>query len=936
MKQRLLVSSIVMGLYATLSIGSAMAQSADEQSQEKKKDTTELQGVVVTGSLIPRAQIETASPTITITSADMKREGFKNVYDALRALPVATGAVQDSQYTQGFTPGASTISLLGLDPSFTLVLVNGRPLADYPFLYNSQSNFVDLSGIPNMIVDHIDILPGNQSAIYGSAAIAGVINVVLKQKMDGVVLDYRVGGYTDGGGQQQRLQIGGGNSWGKLDVLWALELDNSNPVYFRQREWSDSNADNPALNGATPLPSFDRVMRSAIRRADGNSQLVRPGSVDCGNIANLFRGTMVPFTRTTGANRGPYCGTIYDSANGTMQNESKAANGYLSLKYQFNDSMQGYGDVLYNSTKVSYASGGGFQEFWSTSANIYDRDTGTLTNLLQYVLAPEEVQGANNGNVIGRSYVVNLGVRGNFGSDWNYDAYYHRSQSNQESKRRRFLAAKVKDWFLGPQDGTFNLNGRDFPAYHITQTGHFWNAMTPADYTSLSDAVRSDSETYTQNLNVTLTNTDLFHLPAGSVGFAGVVEVGDQLWDNPVDPRVTAGQFFNLGGTSGHGTRDRQAVAVEFTAPIFSTLTADLAARWDRYKAAGNSQGKVTYKLGLEYRPFESLLLRGNYGTAFRAPDMGYVFSTGSSGFQNGLVDYYTCRKNLKPGEVFDADNCATQSIKYTSNGNKDLKYITAKSFGYGFVWSPTSNLSVRTDYYHIKIANQVASYSTQRILEKEADCRFGQTSGGTVVDSNSPVCKQYLSQVHRLPFDDPFTPGLLQTVDTYPINVATETLSGITLNAAYRWDTGRFGDLTFTADYNTTLTHTYRTFPEDPETDQLRDTGYTNQYKQAFAGTVTWDIGPWSASVRGTRIGKTRRFDGKGLVAPWMIYNGSVQYNFSDDASLSLIGNNIFNSRPPLDHTYTSFPYYNVFYYNGFGRMVMLEMNVHFGGSKK
>ena len=93
MKQRVLVSSIIMGLYASLAIGSAMAQSADDQSQEKKKETTELTGVTVTGSLIPRAQIETASPTVTITNADMKREGFKNVYDAIRSLPAATGAV---------------------------------------------------------------------------------------------------------------------------------------------------------------------------------------------------------------------------------------------------------------------------------------------------------------------------------------------------------------------------------------------------------------------------------------------------------------------------------------------------------------------------------------------------------------------------------------------------------------------------------------------------------------------------------------------------------------------------------------------------------------------------------------------------------------------------------------------------------------------------
>ncbi len=115
MKQRILVSSIIMGLCTSLAIGNAWAQDqTPDTTEQKKKDTTELQGVQVTGSLIPRAQIETASPTITITSDDMKRQGFTNVYDALRSLPTAQGAVQDNQSTNSFTPGATTISLLGL------------------------------------------------------------------------------------------------------------------------------------------------------------------------------------------------------------------------------------------------------------------------------------------------------------------------------------------------------------------------------------------------------------------------------------------------------------------------------------------------------------------------------------------------------------------------------------------------------------------------------------------------------------------------------------------------------------------------------------------------------------------------------------------------------------------------------------------------------
>src|SRR5215472_601664 len=172
MKQKVLVSSILMGLAAVLPVSTAFAQASNDQTSQSKKEE-KLQVINVTGSLIPQAQVENASPVITITTQQLERSGFGTVYDALRAQPVATGAVQDNQFTGGFTPGATTISLLGLDPGFTLFLINGHPLADYPLLYNGTSNFVDLTDIPVGMVDHIDILPGNQYSIYGSSAIAG-------------------------------------------------------------------------------------------------------------------------------------------------------------------------------------------------------------------------------------------------------------------------------------------------------------------------------------------------------------------------------------------------------------------------------------------------------------------------------------------------------------------------------------------------------------------------------------------------------------------------------------------------------------------------------------------------------------------------------------------------------------------------------------------
>src|SRR5215475_14464584 len=226
MKQKLLVSSILMGLIATLPMGYARAQSTDQPDTGTNKKEEKLQTIMVTGSLIPQAQIETASPVITITVAQIEKQGFGTVYDALRAQPIATGSVQDNQFSGGFTPGAQTISLLGLDPGFTLYLINGHPLADYPLLYNGQSNFVDLTDIPVGMVDHIDILPGNQSSIYGSSAIAGVVNIILKDHIDGYELNVRGGGYTGGGGANQRIEFLGGQDFGDLNVTFGIQYNN--------------------------------------------------------------------------------------------------------------------------------------------------------------------------------------------------------------------------------------------------------------------------------------------------------------------------------------------------------------------------------------------------------------------------------------------------------------------------------------------------------------------------------------------------------------------------------------------------------------------------------------------------------------------------------------------------------------------------------------
>lgn len=944
MKRNILSSFIcaTLGL-GMLAAGAAHAQdqagSADtstEQTKANSKKATKLQTVTVTGSLIPQTQIETATPVIQITSEDIKRRGFANVAEALQALPQATGAVQGAQYSGGFTQGAQTLSLLGLDPGFTLYLIDGKPMADYPLLYNGSGNFVDISSVPMAMVDHIDIVPGNQSAIYGSSAIAGVVNIVLKKHVEGTTLDLRGGGFSEGGGGSQRLQLTGGHDWDKAHLMYSVELNNQQPIYRYQRRWFDSNNDRPGLKPGETRPALDYLLVDLFYDQIGTDQFLVPGGkASCDRVAAGFDGTTVYGNDAAG--RGHFCGSPNSPAYSTIMNGAKSGTGYVNFSYDFNANTKLYANVLYDVRKTDYYVGSGYT-WWGSSQDlgpIYannvdngsaDDGPGTFVQT-QYTI---DTSAAGIGNIanekdLNRSYVANLGLRGNFGdSDWGYDAYYHRSDSVVTTRQLHLVADKVDQYFLGDPTGVDPVFGV-YPAYNLN-LDRFYSIMSPATYRSLSEQIRTRSHTYTQEVTGTVTNTNLFELPGGPAGLALLAQYGDQKWENPTDPRLIDGYFWGLTGTQGSGKRDRYAVAAEINLPVTSWLTATASARYDTYKASGREDSKVTYKAGLEWRPLDSLLVRGTYATAFRAPDMAGLYQ-GDSGFYTNVVDYYRCREAL--GDGFDVDTCPynDEQVQGTQRGNLELKNITAKSWTGGIVWSPSASFSVHADYYHIKISNEVSQRSVDGILSKEADCRIGHTTGGSAVDINSPSCQDVLALVDRsIDPNDPLRSGIA-VVHTYPINVSDETVKGVTAGLQYRWDAGRVGQFVFGADYNTTLAHTYKQYPGDPTQNLLTYKQFPREFKHRESASVTWSKGPWSTTLYGLRRGPSLNYKQNGTVGAWTTYNLSVQFQINSEVNLALISNNVLNKRPPRDSTYTAYPFYNGFNYDGYGRSIMAEL---------
>ncbi|HET8899002.1 MAG TPA: TonB-dependent receptor, partial [Rhodanobacteraceae bacterium] len=545
-----------LSLPATAAGTAALAQSQDAQSQDasqatdEQKKAKELNKIVVTGSLIPRAQIETATPSVQITAEDIKAQGFKSVYEALKSTPFATGGVQGNQDSASFTQGAQTLSLFGLDPGFTLILVDGHPLADYPLLYNGESNFVDLSSIPTAMVDHIDIVPGNQSAIYGSSAIAGVVNIVLKQKVDGIDLGVRVGGYSQGGGASQRISLVGGHSFGKLDAIFGLQYDNSDPIWAYQRNWTDSYLDNPSGNG---VASRDRLHLAYSLPDFSYLGYIDPGEHACDGITNLFNGTE-KYQYRPGS--GYYCGSTETAGYTTLKNKYQDTAGYLSLKMPLGDNAQAYANFIFDHSKVFYNVGSGYT-WWGANDGGYfvDANAGQLA-LAQWAFAPEEVGGYENigSNQVKDAYNSTIGVRGNFGdSDWAYDAYYDRSQVWVTSHERERMSAKIdayfENLFLGPQLGEWY----GYPVYAPDWDKFYTNAITPEVYRSFTDMLTSKSQSWMQHVNAVFTNTNLFDLPGGSAGIAALVQAGNQHWSLRPDQRFVDGEVWGSVRRTGHG-----------------------------------------------------------------------------------------------------------------------------------------------------------------------------------------------------------------------------------------------------------------------------------------------------------------------------------------------------------------------------------------------
>jgi iron complex outermembrane receptor protein len=865
--------------------------------------------VVVTGTRI-RQPVDAGTTSVTVITGDqIESQGYRNVFDALNNLPQNSGFTQGADFGNTFTPAANAISLRGLGPNHTLVLFNGRRIADYPIAYDGSVNFVDLASVSSAAIDRIEILNGGASAIYGSDAIAGVVNVILKDHTNGLDVNAKIGTTERGGGNNARFQAVGGDTFGKLSGLFALEIDRENPIWSRDRSFMSS----VTAHGANPTSVW-------YRQNVDTGDYIGPAD-NCAALGGNFSGSVVP--RVTKA--GTVCASgLASPTYWTVKTGDQSENIYGKLKYQLNEHTQLFADAAAGWHKIqNNTRGPNWTSDLATTGYFFNQNTQADESWMRRI-APEEIGGIDLYDRYWHSSnaLATAGIQGDIGeTGWAYEAAYRASFTQSRDRRPRLLAG-VDSFFLGPQLG----QTPDGVPIYAPDANAFERPLTPAQVQTIVGHSESKDTSWLQTASVSA-NGDVIQLPAGPIKAALLGEWGTQGFSNIADPLVNEGAFFNVAPSPKvSGSRQRYATAAELNIPIIQHLNAHLAARWDHYSFADRDNSKPTYNAGIEFQPLTSLKLRANYATSFRAPDMNYIFQSQQKGYEASSTDYYRCRLANEP-----ISNCefaqVSPGVNFLQDGNKNLRFENGRSFGYGLTWSPSEHISLSADYWNIRIDNLVTVLDYDTLLRVEADCRTG------VLDSNSAQCADALNRVQRNPANAVFNPnGIIQLL-LDPINAAEEHTDGVDLGSRFKWTLGRFGDFAWNIDYTKTIKHRYKQVASDPELDlvhSLENPNGDNDFPDKLVTTVNWSLRKWASQVTVTRYGSIVNQAQTGYLTPTSLANLSISYRVVESGSVSLIVNNVFDTIKKDDSA--GWPFYPVGYYLPYGREEWLEFTYHFG----
>ena len=933
------VTAVTALIFASPTLAQNMGQT--EEVDTERQEAADLGKLEITGSRIKRTDVEGPSPVVVVTREDIQKRGFSTVYEALEHLTQNTGTLQGESYTNSFTANAQSLSLRNLGGGRTLVLLNGRRVADYPQPFNSQSNFFNFASIPAAAIERIEVLTGSASAVYGSDAVAGVINIIMRDDIVAPTLTARYGTSTEGGGDSALLNFVWGKQWDRASFTMAAEYQTIDPIYGKDRDYLDSVDDAPQLAGNVPYTRSALLLSNwygSPEPADWEGDEPYPGNYyDPGAQACAdMQSEGVPYEHVFREGSGLYCGRD-DFGDETIQNERDRTSVYLNYKLDLTDSTTLYTDLMYWDSSAALD---GFHMWWG--ADVWDPNIINAEGFAgdwvyaQRVFHPNET-GDQSATFDESAANATIGLEGSFSNFWNWDVGASYSTNDYHESSYLFKEEVAEDYF----GGTEMINICPELGFGCTilqpdySTAQFtvYETLDQADLDILMGEQTIDSEASVWTAYAQF-DGDLMEMKHGALQFAAILEYSSQEYDITPDDRLldqTGNGWYNRSGTGGGGDRDRYAVGLEFGIPLMEKLHATAAIRYDEYVDDSDVGGAPTWGLGLEYRPVDSWLLRGSYNTSFRAPDMHYLFAD-ESGFFTSSYDIYQCRQDAIDGDYeYNELDCDLEGVEGIREGQLGLVEEEGNSLTIGFVYSPTNNFSLQVDYYEIEMNDAVRDMNTTQLLRDEADCQLGVDTNGNPIDTSSALCADSLARVDRTVA----LPGEIADIGVVyisPINSSYRYQNGFDAALDYSYETQSAGEFTLNIGYTHVLSDQRQVYSYDELDKDYRDDKQNFNARSVVNTTLGWNKGKFSSVLYAHRLGSMPNWQETDRLKTWTTYNLSAQYRFLDDSLIaSLALNNMTDERPPVDEGFTTWPFFFRGQYNAVGRQVFAQLSYAF-----
>ncbi|WP_196138369.1 TonB-dependent siderophore receptor [Aliikangiella sp. G2MR2-5] len=949
MKPKTLAKSIALILGSSTLLSTSFSIIAAEDALENNDEEKENK-VVITGSRIKKTDIEGVAPVITVTAAEIERQGHANVYEAIRSMTANTGGVLDEQETNSFTAAAQAVNVRGFGPGRSLVLLNGNRLPSNPKPYGGEDNFVNLALIPTTAVDRVEYLSTGGSAIYGSDAIAGVINVILKDSYEGNQISYRYTDTKDGGGSTHRLNFMGGVSWESSNLFYGIEIDKRNGLFGHDRDWLDEASDSPAEDPwlvndrdilvAYPWGRWDSASSTWL----DNWTYQDPGATACQTNPN--------FDYSNRPERGNFCG--HDSTGDrALRAPRDRLSAFAHYTQQINNDTEFFASAIFWQSEAD-------AELWYTSwwqqVSVVDDITAENPSWLydiyyQRTFAPEEVP--NEQAFDEDAVMINFGFEGALTEEFDYKLAFSLSDYDYKESIAKFSRLGGLAAFFGVDGNdpdrnrfldswnTYLMQPSDFQADGFTSANglDLYGYYNSGELDGLYGFSTAEGGSYARSVSFEVSG-DLGETYAGPISFATVIEYNQQGYNLDIDPVTDAGEYVGWSGVGGRGDRDHYAVGAEFLIPLADTLEATVAARYDDYQDDSNVGGAETFQLGLAWRPTDDLLVRANYGTTFRAPDLHRLFADNNQYF-GSTTDYYTCLSDLgTTAETAFANfqQCSVEADAVTTRqntqGDLNLEEETGFSANFGIVWSPIDDLDITLDVYRINIENMVTTLSASVYSQLEAECRLGFDMLGNPVDSNSEYCQELYSRIQRQQGPVPSDIDPISEVFLSSINMGLQEQTGLDLGVDYEWEVSDFGKFYIGLDYSYVDEIRVQVLKTEPVDEKARDTSwYQYPYRHRATLTTSWEYSDWTTTLYFNRVGSTLTWDGDTRTPAYTKANLHLAYRYSDDFDASLTVANLTNSRPPEKAKWESWPFYNSYAYTngGVGTEYFLTLNYRF-----